>query len=148
MPAGVITGARPAADHEIPAGALRVAQAAASAGWEVAVTYACAVGERGRRVATAADEENPKAPKTRIEKTAAEIPSIALRMLKPGRAYRVALWHDGGFDACWHFDARKWHRIEAVAPLAGGRRRAAPIHLLDLFTRERTLSATATGGAP
>lgn len=130
-PVGVRTGARPAADHETPSGALRVAEAAAAAGWEVAVTYADADGTRGRRERTAYDEENPRAPKTRRVEVAAVIPSVAVRMLKPGRAYRVAVWHDGAFTVCWHFDNRKWHRIGAL-------------RLVRALRREATLSGRTT----
>lgn len=117
VPAGVIVGARPAQDHEIPSGALRVADAAAGAGWEVAVTYARARGSRGRREKLAFDEENPRAPKTRLVTEPAEIPTVAVRMLRvvdgSVRAYRVALWSDGAFAFCWHLDRRRWHRIGA-----------------------------------
>jgi len=140
-PAGVRTGARPATDGETPAGALRLAQAAAAAGWEVAVTYADADGVRGRRVRLAPDPESDRAPKTQLVETPGVIPSVAVRMLKPGRAFRVALWHDGGFDVCWHFDTRRWHRVEAQRPLDGSRRDAAPTHLIRLYARERALIA-------
>lgn len=128
-PAGVRTGARPATDEETPAGARRIADAAAAAGWEVAVTYAAADGTRSRRVKLAPDPENPRAPKTRLDTVAAVIPSVAVRMLMPARdggpagpgerggrpvrAYRVAVWHDGAFALCWHLDRRRWHRIGA-----------------------------------
>jgi hypothetical protein len=139
-PVGVRTGARPATDGETPAGALRVAQAATAAGWEVAVTYADADGVRGRRVRLAPDPESDRAPKTQLVETAAVIPSVAVRMLKPGRAYRVAFWNDGAFSVCWHLDRRRWHRIEAHRPADGSRRDAAPAHLVRLFVRERALA--------
>lgn len=95
VPVGVITGARPALDDDmVPKEAQRLAERAVDAGWQVLVTYAEARGQRRHRVLAPPEDKR----KYVMEPYDCAIPSVAVRLLNPGREMRIAVWRDGKFD--------------------------------------------------
>lgn len=111
MPSGIEIGARPANDTDpVPKEAQSLSERAVEAGWQVLTTYAEATGTRKRR--GPAEPESGK--KYRMVDYTAVIPSIAVRMLNPGREMRIAIWKDGAFDMGLRLLPGGIHRVGAA----------------------------------
>jgi hypothetical protein len=95
VPVDVVTGARPAVDEDqVPKEAQRLAERAVAAGWQVLVTYAEARGTKLRRAPAPAEDKR----RWVMEPCECSIPSVAVRLLNPGKEMRIAIWRDGVFD--------------------------------------------------
>jgi hypothetical protein len=130
VPVDVVTGVRPSSDTDpVPREAQRLAQRAVDAGWQVLITFAEARGERRHR--EPAPEEDHR--QWVMVPRAVTVPSVAVRMLDPGREMRIAIWVDGKFETGLRLLPKGLVKVSAadIKDLSGSPDADSGQHLVD-----------------